>query len=419
MSIINMPVCVWDRINGTAMQSQRYRDTLIALLTHRTFQVFFTSLTVGLLLFLTLRYYFKIIKGNDFETYFLAAQCLLKGQSPYFRIESFPYLYPLFFAWVLIPLTALPLLAASMCWYLLNIFFSAYGIYLLIKMLDAKNQFSLPLQWAAGCGVFWILLPAIQNDLFNGQVNLLVLLLCILFYYFYQTGRVGRAILCLSLGIAIKIYPAIYLLYFFVRKEWKPFLFSLFLTAVFCLLPILTLGVDIFRMYWDYVFKLPTTFLQDALASRLDVTLYGFFASFFPFIEHSLALMAITSIALLIVLAVYDRLNPNAPFAFFSLYLIAILFLQPMSETHHLVLLTPTITFLLTKLLDRSTAHFSMYAVPLFLFMLFYYIAGYDKDGPYYFLAILVLVGFWLFYLRRHDSFTIKEGTESSTMPLS
>src|SRR3954467_250331 len=47
--------------------------------------------------------------GNDFTSYLDAARALAHGHNPYLASERFPYSYPLTLAWLLIPVSYLPL----------------------------------------------------------------------------------------------------------------------------------------------------------------------------------------------------------------------------------------------------------------------------------------------------------------------
>ena len=55
-------------------------------------------------------------EGYDFTSYLLAARALRDGGNPYQVAMPFPYLYPLFLAFALMPLTFVPYWLANAVW---------------------------------------------------------------------------------------------------------------------------------------------------------------------------------------------------------------------------------------------------------------------------------------------------------------
>ena len=61
------------------------------------------------------------INGNDFTMYLDAAQALIAGRNPYAIGGTLPYMYPLFLAAMLGPLTAVPRDVAIVVWFLVSV----------------------------------------------------------------------------------------------------------------------------------------------------------------------------------------------------------------------------------------------------------------------------------------------------------
>src|SRR5687767_16017455 len=67
--------------------------------------------------------------GNDLTSYLLSARALWDGQSPYGLDTPFPYIYPLFLAFAIVPLAILPYGAAVIGWFAASV--AALGALLL------------------------------------------------------------------------------------------------------------------------------------------------------------------------------------------------------------------------------------------------------------------------------------------------
>src|SRR5262245_48455862 len=55
--------------------------------------------------------------GYDFASYLASASALVDGGDPYHTASRFPYIYPLFLAFVLVPLTKVPYDVAVALWF--------------------------------------------------------------------------------------------------------------------------------------------------------------------------------------------------------------------------------------------------------------------------------------------------------------
>ena len=328
-----------------------------------------------------------------FHCYLQAAQHLVEGKSPYSGIEPFPYIYPVFLAFILIPFLYIPYSLAVLLWFCLNIGAGFYTIRILAGTMPAakdKNLF-----FSICLAVFWLLLPPVQSDLLNGQINMAVLLLCTLFFMLLQKKSVCAASLCLAAGIAIKIYPAIFLFFLLVRKEWKGFFLTLLYAFVFSLAPILLLGNQIFHIYGDYLqnfvfhqFKANAS----VLSHSREFSLYGILVSYCPAlnqIEHFKLICAGVGIAL--VSGIGFLFKKQCEELVLSFYLICILLMQPISEAHHLVLLIPAVSCLIANILDKKNMHFVFHAGFLAVFLLLFNLERLNISGPFYFLAAVCL----------------------------
>jgi Glycosyltransferase family 87 len=337
------------------------------------------------------------VQGIDFTSYLLSARTLLHGQNPYQTDSIFPYLYPLFLCCLLIPLLSLPFWLSSLIWFFVNLFSLIHATYVLI--LTARND--LDIEWSPHligplCILFILFLAPIQNNLVNGQVNLLVLMFCVLFLKYFLSNKTIPASIFLSLAIAIKLLPVLLFLYVLFRKGYKVILFSTCLVAIFCLLPAMFAGRRIFEFY-EYYFNI---FLIRGTAKSLSYgssqfTLDGLIANIFPATAHALwpRIIAWISVMAPLIGIEIDRLRngkQNNNVWIFTSYLLAMLLLSPLSETHHLILAFPAICLVSLKLLFRDEPLTKLTIASLGFWVMFF-LGNYFKHGPYYYFSLLIL----------------------------
>lgn len=95
---------------------------------------------------------------------------------------------------MLIPLTTIPYWLAELVWFSLSVASFWVGGLLLVRI--AGREINTGVGWhllLPGLATFVFLLWPIQSNLLNGQVNLCVLLCCILFLHFFMRGSDAAA----------------------------------------------------------------------------------------------------------------------------------------------------------------------------------------------------------------------------------
>ena len=88
---------------------QNYRKGIVVL-----------TIVVGTILLIQTFHKAYRVQGYDFTSYLLSAEALLQQKNPYTLDTVFPYIYPLFLAFTLIPLSVIPYGAANLIWFVLN-----------------------------------------------------------------------------------------------------------------------------------------------------------------------------------------------------------------------------------------------------------------------------------------------------------
>ncbi len=391
-----------DRFSQTTI-----RGKIIKLAQNPRLQGLSIIILVALSIFLLIQTYGKIYRpeGNDFTNYLLASKLVLQGKSPYMIQGESPfaaYPYPLFLAFIMIPLTVWPLWAAGFLWFTLNLFALFYSTYLFLYLTfnnifsDKKTVFVLLV-----C-LLILLLNIIQNNLLNGQVNFLVLFLCLLFLSFYEKEKNIAASIFLALSISIKLLPLIFIFFLLYRREIKMLGYTILFTTLFCLAPFLTMGFHLFTSYQSYFQAL--IFNSQEMASRLSYhdmyfTITGFITSVFPNMNNTAFLNILSCFIVLFGLFLFEWISKSLPkrnVLVFPLYLLAILFVNPVSETHHLIFIVPAISFTFLYLLFYNTSCDWLQWILVGSFWGFFYLGKFFKEGPYLFLSLLILLSLFL-----------------------
>jgi hypothetical protein len=132
--------------------------------------------------------------------------------------ETYNYPNPPIMAMLLRPLMSLPPRAGAMTWFYLKVVMVLVAIHLEFRLVEDPDK-PWPL-WARAAAVVLSLRP-ILGDLSHGNVNLLILLLCVTGLWCFRRGGDWRAGGLLGLAIACKLTPALFLPYFAWKRQWK------------------------------------------------------------------------------------------------------------------------------------------------------------------------------------------------------
>lgn len=339
--------------------------------------------------------------GNDFTAYLDAAEALLAGRNPYTMDTTFPYVYPLFLALVLAPLTAVPRDLATVVWFLLSVA-SLLGAARIIVRL-ARDAGILPpgMPLAVPLVALWFLLfDPIQSDLLNGQVNFEVLLLCALcLRFFFRRVPLGSAG-SLAAAIAVKVNPALLLGFLGVRRQWGVIVVCLALTAALVLGPLVLVGQG-WAPYGIYVqsfilarlgAEIPThRNVRFSVNGALEMLLPGWGGT--PWRRVAGGTLPLIGLALVEVLS--RRRGPQGRGIWvFCLYLLTLPLVTPISEVHHLAYAFPAMGLLaLASVSEGSASRGRWRLVGVAVTWLLLLGGRVDRAGPYFFLALSLLGG--------------------------
>jgi alpha-1,2-mannosyltransferase len=337
--------------------------------------------------------------GYDLTSYLLSAKALLQGGNPYQTGSPFVYFYPLTFAFMMIPLALLPYWAANFLWFAIN----ALALILSVKYSIELSSDWLGVTWGRSLIIpltllFLLVLTPIQHHFLNGQVDFVVLFLCVLFLKYFLRGRSVLSSLFLALAIAIKVVPGIFLLFLIMRKNYRAALLTMTGMGLLCLLPYVLTGPALVDFYREYA----RTFLfrqlqtpESTSQSFLCFNVYAVLSHYLPMVaEHwwfRVTAYALVLIPLLGAEALASKADDRGygPWIF-SLYLLAILLLSPMSETHHLAFLLPATALVILKFWFGQEPRSVVRVGFLVLFFAGVFL-GEITLSPTYFLSICIL----------------------------
>lgn len=286
-------------------------------------------------------------EGNDFTSYLAAARAFWSGQNPYTASIPFPFLYPLTFCVVLYPLLVLQISISVAVWFTISIAALAWTFFSFRALSDRPQNVAV-----SGILSSILLLEILQNNLLNGQINCIQLVLIAGFYVSLRQAKLAMAALWLAVAIALKLTPALLLVYLLVRKEWLTVGLVLLFTTLLLALPCLfqTASSEWYAWYWGH-------FLQGQTSAGFDPRFFSLTALATSFANgpasRLLFLIGISALVLGPIVWLQLRSTKFSDMRDQSivilLYLTASLLLSPISETHHLIVLLPGMFILLQR----------------------------------------------------------------------
>ncbi len=280
--------------------------------------------------------------GIDLTSYLLSARAIMHGDSPYLLPTPFPYLYPPTLAFLLAPFTMVPAFAALVVWFALSTAAAVWAIrrVVLSARPDLETRTAdLTVFLAVFCTFFF---TVFQYNLRNGQVNFIVMALCVA-AALPRPGRPApgdRPDLFWSLAISIKIVPLVLVPYFALRRRWPWMIYAAAACVAFLLLPALVAAgriIDIYRQYSDVLLASS----MGAGPEPLDFSLAGTIAALTATPLTPMLRLSAAAVVLGWILQADGRRLRGEDTRPLALYLLGIPLASPKSEVHHLAFVLP------------------------------------------------------------------------------
>ena len=306
-------------------------------------------------------------RGGDFESYLRASRRLSAGENIYVD-ELFPYMYPPFLAFLLLPGAFLDPVAAKLAWYLGNVAFLALALVLLLRLARPAPQRRA---WLVFLSLLFTL-RFLVDSFHRGQANILVLLLCVLTLYFLRRGHSAWAALFLAMAIAVKLTAVLLLGYFLIRRKFR---FAGLVAAFLALLMLLPAAASGFRRNIDHLQRYPRVagniYDRDKLNQSLPNAVFHLLRPVARKDNTNIHLLhldggavkwlaGLLALALLLATALLCRAGAEGesmvPCIDFSIVLTLMLLLSPVSRKDHFVTLLVPYFFYFHSLLDPVLA---------------------------------------------------------------
>ena len=300
--------------------------------------------------------------GNDLQSYVNASQLFLNGENPYTGTVR-RYIYPLFMAVVIYPLTLfktgyIQKSVMAGLWSILGYFaffstiFASWNlVYEKRQAWDwvRKNLFQLAL-------IFLLLYTFLQVDFINGQVNLIVVGLTAGFFFMLQKDKSFPAALFLAAAASIKIAPGLCIVLALLTRRYRVVLYfiGLFILFVF-ILPYLinSWSFEYYRYFINEVAPIITgSDMQNGFEnfSLISTISYLFGIHWHPvtkIVAVCLLAAGLTAPVILLARKVYNEADGFYRLACLAAVMAALPLTFPMSESHHLlVLLIPVLVII-------------------------------------------------------------------------
>ncbi len=218
--------------------------------------------------------FFRLLEplGTDFLVYFEAAKSILAGANPYHweKFAGFPFNYPptsLLFLW---PLGLMPFNVAAVVWNIASLAALLLSILLVYKLAQKREILGLARMTAGVIFFFFIFTIPFFPTKFNfgmGQINNFVLLFSVL-------GITSPFFLAFATGI--KFAPGIFLLYYFLRRDWRGIGKYFFYLLLLIIVSLILVPSEFQNEYFSNV--LPMSFTGAAKDWYYNQSLYGFLA---------------------------------------------------------------------------------------------------------------------------------------------
>lgn len=130
--------------------------------------------------------------------------------------RKYQYPNPPVMAVLLYPLAKMPPVAMALCWYYLKVAMAFLAVLWTWQMVQGRHR----LPWWSLLLAIGLSLRPIVGDLQHGNVNLLILLLCVGSLKLWMEGFDIGAGIVMALAISCKVTPGLFIFYFLIKRSW-------------------------------------------------------------------------------------------------------------------------------------------------------------------------------------------------------
>jgi len=198
--------------------------------------------------------------NTDFPNYYVAARLIARGdslnriydwiwfqrQKDHAGIENRVVTFSphtLYSALPIVPLTSFQPLSAKRCWLIINLFFLGFSAFALNRMTNIGGLRIAILMFLA--------IEPLKMHFLYGQLHIFVLVLLVLSLWLYLNEKPFGAGAIIAVASAIKLYPIIFILYFFRKRQWRVIAGIAAGILLLGILAVYLFGVQVNRIYLE------------------------------------------------------------------------------------------------------------------------------------------------------------------------
>jgi hypothetical protein len=209
---------------------------------------------------------------DAFRVYYEAGENLLNGQTIYNGIEGWIYLYPPLLAQMLMPVAAWgDLELAKTLWLGVNIGLLVATLHMLTRYIPSQYH---KLLWVSP--VFFV---PVWQALYIGQVTVIMLVLLAGVWVAVRENKPFLAGSLLALAAWIKVFPALLVVYFLWKRDWKVIRGVIIAGVALALLQVLISGVTPMIEFFSVLFNLFVS--GQPAATYENLSIFGFTSRLF------------------------------------------------------------------------------------------------------------------------------------------
>lgn len=214
----------------------------------------------------------------------------------------------------------------------------------------------------------FLLLPfvfffSIYSNILQGQAYLLICALLILAFLALEKKQVYLPSFILAIVISLKLFPVIILIYFLLKKEYKPLICTICFVVFLLLITYLILPVNTVLTYYTTI--LPRLLSNDVVGPYYpgNQSVYTFLLQLFsfdsisntnPLLNNSLLIVALESLFTAIVLTIAFLLRNKNSYIFYSFTILCSIILSRYNTSYGMLLLLPMCISLINATLQNQ-----------------------------------------------------------------
>lgn len=318
---------------------------------------------------------------SDFPNYFVAASIVVEGQnadslyhSDWFQNQLYSHgfseqgkfsPFPPPTAFILLPFVGFDALTAKRIWLIFNILLIIPIVLLMSRITGLPGPMSLLIFLMSGM--------ALVNNLYLGQMYLMLLLFLLTSYFLVLKGYASSTGFFLGTGIAIKYFPLVFIPTLISERRWKTLLSASAVFLLFHIVALILLGSNVYSDYfhnvlfqhlngnlegqspWSSSFQSWNSLGHQLFLSDNIENPHPYFPSEKMYVVYKFFIYSFTLIAG-VILYLKFRKQPDFIEASLSLTAMTILVLSPASASYHGLLLLFPVSLMGNILLVRGNA---------------------------------------------------------------